>query len=439
MNSSVQVERSEPLVVVPPRTRLYRLEPIGLGTAMVESLASFIHGLAEAHGVPTWVFVRRELAPRFQRETILGSRGGCDLLGKMGSAINGNNGSALEAVQILEMLTGHGSVCCLNFSKFDGLLAGRKLLRCCQAWCPMCLEEWRRSEQPIYQPLQWLLADLKYCPEHRCRLEKLCPSCRKNHTPLRRYRWNGSCPNCSSWLGGNSAGVEHVDLKPLSGWDEFVAASIPSFLVSMQTMPRDRRPPVFPSNLTALINQKFEGNSAALARVLRVTRKTVNDWADALIRPSLASLLALEHCFGATAFDWITGPISIPGLQATRPIEVAAVDRIHPVGRQHDRMAVRSALASVLESNEYPPRSLRFVCLRLGFQQNIATRMFPDLARQIIERFRFFQTERKRMREKFMNLAVASGVNQLLYEGRALSFCELAKVLPPHFSLATGA
>ena len=225
-----------------------------------------------------------------------------------------------------------------------------------------------------------------------------------------------------------------LHLKPLSGWDEFVAASIPNLLVSMQTMPRDRRPPVFPSNLTDLLDQKFGNNSAALARVLRVTRKTVKDWADGLIRPSLASLLALEHCFGAKAFDWITGPISITGLQATRPIEVAAVDRIHLVGRQHDPEVVGSALASVIESAEYPPRSLRAVCLKMGFQQNIATRMFPELARQIIARFRFFQTERKRMGEWFMKMLVESALNQLLYEGRSLSFYELAKVLPAHIS-----
>lgn len=434
MNSPVQLERSEPLVVVPPRTRLYRLEPIGLGTAMVESLASFIHRLAEAHGVPTSVFLRHELAPRFQRKTILGSRGGCDLLGKMGSAINGDNGSALEAVQILATLTGHERVGCLNFSKFGGLLAGRKLLRSCQAWCPQCLEEWRRTEQPIYQPLQWLLADLKSCPQHKCWLEEGCPNCRKSHTPLGRYRWNGCCPRCSLWLAGYSAGVEHVDFKPLSGWDEFVAASIPGFLVSMQTLPRDHRLPVFPSNLAALIDQRFGGNSAAMAKVLGVTRKTVNDWADGLIRPSLASLLALEHSFGARAFDWITVPIAIPDLPATRPINAAKVDRIHPVGRRHHLAAVRSALVSIVESNAFPPRSLRAVCRELGFQQNMATRMFPRLARQIIERFRFFQTERKRMGEWFMKMLVRSALNQLLYEGRSLSFYELAKVLPPHIS-----
>ena len=83
---------------MPPRTRLYHLEAIGVGTAMVECLSSFIHRLAEAHGLPTWVFARHELAPHFQGKPILGSRGGCRLLGKMGLAINGNNASALEAV-----------------------------------------------------------------------------------------------------------------------------------------------------------------------------------------------------------------------------------------------------------------------------------------------------------------------------------------------------
>ena len=45
---------NEPPVAAPPRTRLYRLEPIGLGTSMVECVSSYIHRLAAAHGIPTW-------------------------------------------------------------------------------------------------------------------------------------------------------------------------------------------------------------------------------------------------------------------------------------------------------------------------------------------------------------------------------------------------
>jgi hypothetical protein len=36
---------------IPPRSRLYALEPIGVGTALVESLSSYVARLAEAHSI----------------------------------------------------------------------------------------------------------------------------------------------------------------------------------------------------------------------------------------------------------------------------------------------------------------------------------------------------------------------------------------------------
>ena len=38
--------------VVPPRARFYPLEPIGVGTPLVEGLTGYLLRLAEAHAVP---------------------------------------------------------------------------------------------------------------------------------------------------------------------------------------------------------------------------------------------------------------------------------------------------------------------------------------------------------------------------------------------------
>jgi hypothetical protein len=203
----------------------------------------------------------------------------------------------------------------------------------------------------------------------------------------------------------------------------------------MQALPDNPPPSSFPSNVSALIEQMFDGNSAALTRVLRVTRKTVVDWAEGQLRPSVASLLAYEYCFGVRAIDWITTAVSPVRLQAPRPIDTVLAERIHRVPRKHDPEVVRRELTRAVEGDDFPPPSLRAVCLRLGCQQNIAMRRFPELARQIISRFKTFQAERKRQHELFMKMALESAVNQLLHEGRALSFHQLAKVLPKCVSI----
>ncbi len=48
---------------IPPRSRLYRLEPIGVGTSSVECLASYIARLAEAHCVTLKALMMHEIFP----------------------------------------------------------------------------------------------------------------------------------------------------------------------------------------------------------------------------------------------------------------------------------------------------------------------------------------------------------------------------------------
>ena len=47
---------------VPPRSRLYSLKPIGIGTPFVESLTGYVSRLADAHGVSVGKLVDRELS-----------------------------------------------------------------------------------------------------------------------------------------------------------------------------------------------------------------------------------------------------------------------------------------------------------------------------------------------------------------------------------------
>ena len=48
---------------IPPRSQLYSLEPMGLGTGMVESLTSYIARLGSAHNFKLSTFVSKLLAP----------------------------------------------------------------------------------------------------------------------------------------------------------------------------------------------------------------------------------------------------------------------------------------------------------------------------------------------------------------------------------------
>ncbi len=56
---------SEKMIEMPPRSRLYCLAPLGMGTVEVESLTSYIQRLAWAYRVSSWVLVVQEVLPLY--------------------------------------------------------------------------------------------------------------------------------------------------------------------------------------------------------------------------------------------------------------------------------------------------------------------------------------------------------------------------------------
>src|ERR1051326_3414193 len=46
-------------------------------------------------------------------------------------------------------------------------LAAAGLLHSTMRWCSVCYYDWQQNDQPIYQPLLWMLHIMKICPRHR--------------------------------------------------------------------------------------------------------------------------------------------------------------------------------------------------------------------------------------------------------------------------------
>jgi len=128
-------------LIMPPRSRLYSLKPYGLGTGNVESLTSFITRLADAHCLPVWMLVSREVAPLFSAKMVEKKSGTCDLFKSLGSAINGNNSTALRMAEVISELTGlHREVLLqLTLASCGVSIARKPLLSKQQKWCSVCL------------------------------------------------------------------------------------------------------------------------------------------------------------------------------------------------------------------------------------------------------------------------------------------------------------
>jgi len=94
---------------MPSRSRLYSLEPVGIGAPETESLTSYVSRLAEAHSVSVHDLVVHELLPFLGRTHLADGRNASLLTAFWRNetrALNGTRTLARNLVQALEALTG---------------------------------------------------------------------------------------------------------------------------------------------------------------------------------------------------------------------------------------------------------------------------------------------------------------------------------------------
>lgn len=139
-------------VLMAPRSRLYHLEPIGVGTAEVESLTSYISRLAEVHAVSVKSLVVHEISqqldtPYARQPHLIKS------FWVLSSTLNSCSTSTNKWLSALASLTCRRDLHPLTMTVWQHVMPTRRLVRANQAWCPHCYDEWRQSGRPIYQPL----------------------------------------------------------------------------------------------------------------------------------------------------------------------------------------------------------------------------------------------------------------------------------------------
>ena len=150
-------------------SRLYALEPLGMGTSNVESLTSYVTRLAEAHGVSLRTLVIQELLPLLKRDYLSNPFGNTlsSFWKEAARALNGTGTLAQEWAQTLERLTLRTNLRFLTLLPWATVLTQQRLLRCTRAWCPDCFMEWQATGIPIYEPLLWNVNAVSVCPRHR--------------------------------------------------------------------------------------------------------------------------------------------------------------------------------------------------------------------------------------------------------------------------------
>ena len=84
------------------------------------------------------------------------------------STINSIGNTATRFASVLGKLTGRTDLTHLTMLSWKPVLPTQLLTRGVAAWCPQCLNGWRKGGKTIHMPLLWALEVVKFCPDHRC-------------------------------------------------------------------------------------------------------------------------------------------------------------------------------------------------------------------------------------------------------------------------------
>jgi TniQ len=377
---------------IPPRSRLYRLEPIGIGTPYVESLTSYVTRLAETHCVTPKNLIMREIMPSlFQTEPILKYYSRVNKLwSERPAVLNGISPIARQWVEMLQSLTLSDNLRFLTMLMFNKVIAISRLLRRSKAWCSLCYEEWRLTHKEIYDPLLWSLNGVDICSRHRQPLVTRCLHCQKTIPFLTQKSRPGYCPRCTRWLGNIKESLSIVD-KEVSEFQYWVAEVSGDLIATAPNLavPPPRKQVAL--RIEAFLDHHADGNISKLSRLLGVTIKSLWGYLREEQVPYFDSFLKICFALSITPLEFLS-TTTIPPLKNMR-FNLESIPHVSRGKGKHvsedDVRCMRQVLETVLAVDNqfdlFP--NLKEIAKRMGFSEWTVRKHCPDLSKAIARRY----------------------------------------------------
>lgn len=379
-------------LTLPSRSRLFPLEPIGIGTPCVESLTSYIARLAEAHCLQTGVLMEKGIAPLIGKK-----HGGANLhkIYNFTKALNGTGVMASDLVEALAHLTCRDDLQFLTMLTWSNVFSPRNSLRPVRAWCPFCYEQWHLQHQTVYEPLIWSLKVIKICSDHNVNLSQICPHCHKQNFSLAWQSQPGYCSKCHQWLGSRrKSNPEHnkiLTTQPLE-WETWVFESVGELLSVTQSLEYKLTRKIIAQSLSKCVDTLSRGNIASFARLLHTPKNTLWLWCKGKNIPTLDSLLKICYHLNISVFNFLTGQLVGYDHNTMLPENICQKSE-RATAQEFKANEVQAYLEAILAKSELPPSSIEEVARQLNVDRRTIFRHFPHLCRAVSARYLHYKKE----------------------------------------------
>jgi hypothetical protein len=400
---------------LPPRSLLFCLMPVGIGTPEVESMTGYVMRLAEAHLLSPKTLVTREILPLFQRSFLLDSQR--NFLATFWTnnvpALNGTQTWAFDWVKVVEHLTLRSDLRFLTMLPWSQVIASKSLIRRTRAWCSRCYHEWWSHDQPLYEPLLWTLSCITVCREHHCAFDTVCPQCQRMQPLLGPESRLGYCAWCQGWLGSDVRGKQdsgeqlaenHIQRRI---WEANVLgellAAAPSITAPLEKSLIATKLAIY---LAPLIQQgKLRlGHSPLRRDIIHALRQGDRT-------PQLDTLLTLCFWFSTSPLRFFTEDIEPTSLEYREVCRQEEQDRMPRKQRGPAELEqLRKELEKFVADPTEPPLSLSAVARLLQCHYPFLLHRFPEQSNAITTRFRAYIRTRSLQRQE----AVSQEIHQIV-------------------------
>lgn len=287
----------------PPRSQLYPLSPIGIGTPDSESLYSYIVRLSWEHTVKPSCMI--QFLQEYCVKAGIQTRNSNPHCGEISSSPK----LAPILVSALEALTGQSDLSLLTLLPLLPFFPTKGRGTAHRRWCPLCFEE-MSAHGKIYSKLPWEIAAVEACPIHRIRLVGACPSCNgfdghrsQSHT----YSRIGFCKKCGEWLGVSNKAIiiQHASKNEIN-----VSVCISEWIADCSHSTNWNTSNLAKS-LEVVCRANFGGEQTKLADALSVGKSTLSPWALGKKPPLIRHIVNISLLTGNPISDLYSAEIKV--------------------------------------------------------------------------------------------------------------------------------
>ncbi|WP_108671562.1 TniQ family protein [Peribacillus acanthi] len=356
---------------VPPRSKLYNLEPIGMGTPYVESLTSYISRLAECHSMNLTTLVCKTFIPFIKTE----SRKNSFMNGSIGPKtkyINGNSSISLEYVSALEELTTRNDLIFLTMNSWSGLFSNNVIGES-RKWCPNCLDEAKNNGSEIYEPLIWYIKGINICDKHQVLLEDSCLICGKKLNFLHANFIVGHCQYCLNWLGYKSQTTNVDNLK----YQQFLLDTFKTLIAKGQNLNTNPTKQRIGYILKKIMDVNNFRSINEFGNFLGLHPTLMQQWISNKSKPSIDCIFKIYNQINLSIYELIANSLKDDLNLEIKDIKKTVINR----KRVFNLNEMEKEFREEIKNNYY--KSLKKLCEAKSFNIMTAKKYFPELCEEI--------------------------------------------------------